>query len=332
MRNFTIAALAVIMPATIANAADVTAYGIAKAQQFTQSVGGSPVILGTNGYSFQSFVIASTNGVLTNATVKPSNSTPLRQLTGDTNGVTWRFEESFNTQSALDSTYPGGSTTYTVKMQTVNDVTHSPALTFYLLPPFVSLTYPTTPAISNLTPAQSIDNTRDFVLQFGEMGGGLAVTIVQLIISDTASNVVYSTPGPFQAGALSGTSTNAVIPANALPPGAALTAHLTAANAGVPDTNTYSGAIGIATLAKDTQFPLSTRPAPPVPILEMASMTPVQLLATQLETNRIYHLLESTNLLEWADLATTNPVSSSFQWTDSRPAVPGRFYKLRIGP
>lgn len=62
--------------------------------------------------------------VVTNATVKPSNTTPLRTLTPDTNGVSLRFEERFDSQAALDSVYPTTSgfsaVSYTTTMHTVN--------------------------------------------------------------------------------------------------------------------------------------------------------------------------------------------------------------------
>jgi hypothetical protein len=312
-------------------AADVSFFGIAKAQQFTQSVGGSPVLLSSNAFSFQSFVIASTNGVVTNATVKPSNTTPLRQLTSDTNGVAWRFDEYFSTQTALDAAYPG-SATYTVTMLTVNDGSPAVALNFYLIPP-IPISPPTTPAIANLAAAQNIDHTADFTLQFNATGSSLT-TIVQLTVLDGASNQLYASAAPFQPGALNGASTSAVIPAYALPPGAVLTAHLTAANAGLPNTNNYPGATGVATQAKDTQFPLTTRPAPPSPLLSLSSLAPsVQVLATALEPNRNYHLLYSTNLDLWTELAVTNnPVGTSVEFTDPDGLVERRLYRMRVGP
>jgi hypothetical protein len=313
-----------------AGAADVSAFGVAKAQQFNQSASGSPTLLPTNAYSFQSFVIGSTNGVVTNATVKPSNTTPLRQLTSDTNGAVWRFAEYFNSQSSADSVYPG-TANYTVTMMTVNDGSHAVALNFYLLAPIVPISWPTTPTISNLAEAQNIDHTTDFILRFNATGNSL--TIVQLTVSDSASNLVYSTAGPLQAGALTGASTNAVIPAYMLPPGATLTAHLTAANPGSPNTNSYAGATGVAALSKDTQFSLVTRPAPPSPVLKMSVLgMSVSVLATELETNRNYHLLYSTNAGVWSEMAVTNPVGTSAAFTDPGGMVQWRLYRMRVGP
>jgi hypothetical protein len=157
---------------------------------------------------------------------------------------------------------------------------------------------------------------------------------VQLTVLDSASNAVFASPVPFQPGALNGASSSTVFPGYVLPPGAALTAHLTAANPGLPNTNSYAGATGIATLAKDTKFPMVTRPAPVPPSLELLSIAPgqVQLLATQLETNRLYHLQSGTNLITWLDLAATNPASAAVHFSDvPAPGVTRLFYRLRIG-
>ncbi|MDW8310278.1 MAG: hypothetical protein RMK20_12970, partial [Verrucomicrobiales bacterium] len=114
-------------------AADVTLFGMGKGQQFAQSVGSAPVLLASNAFTFQALVLASTNGVVTNATFKISTSpTVERQLTNTGSGTLWRYEDFANTQSQLDATYPTGNTfsrpTYTFTMHTVNDGIRAVAL------------------------------------------------------------------------------------------------------------------------------------------------------------------------------------------------------------
>jgi hypothetical protein len=110
-----------------APAADVGFFGIIKSQEFVQTSSAAPAGRLTNGFAFNAFVLANSNNVLTNATVKPSNATPLRQLLPlDTNTLsTWRFEERFNTSNALEAAYPviSGFTParYTNTLFTVND-------------------------------------------------------------------------------------------------------------------------------------------------------------------------------------------------------------------
>ncbi|MCX8091598.1 MAG: hypothetical protein N3I86_11840 [Verrucomicrobiae bacterium] len=319
-------------------AADVTLFGMGKGQQFAQSVGSAPVLLASNAFTFQALVLARTNGVVTNATFKISTSpTVERQLTNTGSGTLWRYEDFANTQSQLDATYPTGNTfsrpTYTFTMHTVNDGTRAVVLDFWIQWPLLAISYPPTPQISNLSAAQQIDHTRDFTLQWNSLGGS-PLTLVQLTVLDAASNVVFASPTPFSPGALDGTSTSIVIPAFSLPPGAALTGRLTAANTGLPNTNSYPGATGIATLAKDTQFPMTTRPAPPAPRLRLLAVSgsQVQLLATDLETNRLYHLQRSTNLAAWVNVALTNPPVTAVQFNDVPPPGPAKaYYRLRIG-
>jgi len=185
--------------------------------------------------------------------------------------------------------------------------------------------------LTNLDAAQAIDTTRDFPLTWDSLGGS-TLAVVQLTILDSTSNLVFSSPAPFQPGALNGTSTGYVIPAYSLPSGTNLQGHLTIANPGTPNTNSYPGATGIAALAKDTQFPLATRAAPLAPLLSLevqASQAVVQLSG---ESNRLYNLLVSSNLLNWSSLYTTDCLSTGFTFTDPQPATnDARFYRAKVG-
>ena len=66
---------ALFLPFTL-RAADAGFYGVVKLHQYQQSASVPPQVLSSNGYSFQAFVVATTNNAVTNATVKPSNTTP----------------------------------------------------------------------------------------------------------------------------------------------------------------------------------------------------------------------------------------------------------------
>jgi hypothetical protein len=163
------------------------------------------------------------------------------------------------------------------------------------------------------------------------MGGLLG--IVQLLILDAGSNVVYSSPAPFSTGGLNQNSSSKTIPPNTLPPGTNFVGHLEFAQPGLPDTNSYPGAVGIAAFAKDTAFPLTTRATPLRPSLQIWSgSTPLVVHFTG-ETNRNYHLQASTNLAgtAWSDLLITNVSAASF--TDAQSVVlPSRFYRVQVGP
>jgi hypothetical protein len=161
----------------------------------------------------------------------------------------------------------------------------------------------------------------------------LSLAILQLLILDSSSNVVYSTPSPFQTGALSASSTQTIVPAFSLPPGTNLIGHLTVANLGTPNTNAYPGAVGVPALAKDVYFSLATRPAPAAPHVEIHSTTDgMKVVRVTAEPNRLLHVEGATIFKGWTNLLTSNSVSGIIEYSDpSSTNLPGRFYRARLG-
>ncbi len=317
--------------AATAGAADVSYYGIIKSIQYEQTNDSAPTVLPTNAYAFHAFALASTNNVLTNATVAP----PLHALVpDDTNAMSLRWMEQFTTQAALDSAYPTGSflspANYTITMGTTNDGVKSGSLNFFIL--IVPVSFPTTPQLTNFAAAQAVDTTRDFQLGWKSLGGS-TVAIVQLTIMDPGSNVVHMTPAPFEPGALSGTSFSATIPAYSLPPGTNLIGHLTIANPGMPNTNSYVGATGISAMAKDTQFSLVTRPAPAAPRLTVLPAQPDEFaLRLEGEPNRTYQIEATPDFQTWTSLLTTNLQNGIFDYTDTNLITHSfRYYRGKVG-
>jgi hypothetical protein len=314
-------------------AADVAFFGIIKSQEFVQTNANSPAARPTNGFAFNAFVFANSNNVVTNATVKPSNTTPLRQLLPlDTNTLAaWRFEERFNTQSALDGAYPNGNiitpVRYTNTMFTVNDGTRAVTLNYSLLS---LLGNPNTPQITNFAAAQAIDHTADFTLRFNSSGNTL-VDLVQVIVTDAASNGIFASPAPFSPGALTGASNSVVIPGYTLPPGATLVGHLSFVRPAGLETNAYPGVLGVPAVLKDTEFSLVTRPAPPPPVLEVVSMLPFFQLRCTGESNRNYHVQATQDFTNWTDVLVTNAPSAIYTDTDSA-TLPHRFFRVHVGP
>lgn len=315
----------------VLSAADVSDYGVVKSIQYQQTDDLAPAPLASNAYAFNAFVVARTNNVVTNATVQVANNAPI-PLTS-TNTVYWQFANAFNSQSALDTAYPAGSlfspVNYTLTMSTTNDGVRSGSVNFFLL--IVPVSYPTTPQLTNVAAAQAIDTTRDFRVTWDSLGGS-TLAIVQLTILDASSNIVFASPAPFQPGALNGTSTSYVIPAYSLPGGTNLQGHLTIANPASPNTNSYPGATGVAALAKDTEFPVATRPAPAAPLLSLQTQADQAVVHLTGESNRLYNLLVSSNLLNWTTLYTTDCPSTGFVYTDPQDATnAARFYRVRVG-
>lgn len=316
--------------------ADVAFFGIIKSQEFVQTNASAPVARAANGFAFNALVLASTNHVLTNATVKPSNTTPLRTLLAtNADHLFWRFEERFSSQASLDATYPNGSlfnpANYAVTLSTTNDGIRSVNLNYSLLPLVGGP--PVVPQITNFAAAQAIDHTADFRLRFVPSGNTL-IDLVQVIVLDASSNAVFASPAPFSAGALTGASNSVTIPRHTLPPDQRLTGHLAFVRPTFLETNAYPGAIGVPAVLRDTEFPLVTRPAPSTPRLTILSpdLTPL-IIGFIGESNRNYLLQGSVNLSNWLDLALTNSPSGVGSFTnDTSALLPSRFYRIKVGP
>jgi hypothetical protein len=82
-------------------ALDVSYFGAVKSARYAQTNSSAPALLASNAFAFTAFAI-STNGMLTNATVRPPNTTPARTLTSDTNRMNWQYEEFFNSQATTN--------------------------------------------------------------------------------------------------------------------------------------------------------------------------------------------------------------------------------------
>ena len=325
----------VLFCAVNARGADVAVYGILKSQQFAQTNDSAAVPLASGGFAFNSFVIATGFGAVTNATVKPSNATPLRQLAPLADGLGWLFDERFDSAAALEAAYPNGTffspVNYALAMSTANDGLRSVNLGFTVFGFFAG--YPPTAQVSNVVAAQVIDTTSDFTLSWSAPGAQ-AIDLVQVLIVDGASNVVYGSPAPFAPGALSSSSTSFVIPAGRLPAGTNLIGHVTLARpVTLPNTNAYPGAVGISGAARDTQFPIVTRPAPEPPRLQLLTEVGGGVrLRFPVETNRLYRLQRSLDLLSWSDVATTNATGGTVDVGESGAAGGAAgFYRVRIG-
>ena len=326
-----VAFLFVLLLPGLSGAADVALFGMIKSQQFVQTNSSAPVSLASNGFAFNAFVFASGSHLVTNATVKPGNSTPLRALLPDSTEEVWRFEERFNTQAALDAVYPNGNiflpVNYTMTMRTLNDGTKTANLDFTTA---VLLGTPPTPQVTNFPATQVIDTTASFTLRWSAAGNSF--DLVQVLVLDSASNSIYASPVPLSEGALTGQSNAVVIPPNTLPPGANLTGHISFARPGLPNTNSYPGAVGVPAIVKDTEFPIVTRPAPAPPLLEVLSMdaAPFQLRYTG-EADRNYHLQATIDFLSWQDLLVTNAPTATYADPQSG-TLDQRFYRIQVGP
>ncbi len=135
---------------------------------------------------------------MTNATVRrPDGQVRTLLLQGS---IALQWEERFDTQSALDAAYPHTGLlgqVYRMTLETVNDGVQAQNLTYT----FLTGGYPTTARVLNWADAQRIDHTLGFTLQWNDLGGN-TLDPVQLLVTDEAGEIVYSSPAPFTTGAL----------------------------------------------------------------------------------------------------------------------------------
>lgn len=328
-----LAGLLLAVTASCLHAADVLYYGVAKLRQYTQAGDAPPVSPATNGFAFAALVVGATNHAVTAATVRPPGSLPALTLLSVTNGLAHLHEESFDTAAALDAAYPSrGSlfnpSVYTFTIDTAREGRRQAGVSY-----LGALAFPGAARLRNPGAALGIDPAADFILRW-EVPGGSFLEVVQIAVTDAATNLVFASPLPLTPDALNGLSTEIRIPAYTLPPDADLQGHVAVLRTGLPDTDAIPGATGVAALVSDTAFSLRTRPAPAAPRLEVFPVDGAAVgLRFHCETNRSLHLQGSTNLVDWGDLLVTNTTATTGEFREvTAPPPARRFYRLQIGP
>jgi hypothetical protein len=225
---------------------DVTQYHVAKGQQFIQTGTGAPVLNGATPYIFDASANLSAanaaTGTLTlpNSTSKPFNVQP-DEL---------KLKEAYASQTSLDAADPDGN--YTFTLITVHDGTKNLTLNLSGVP------FPNAPHVSNFTAAQTINPGASFTLTWDAFTAGTVNDFIAVDINDQAGNGAFGSGDPGAAGALNGTSTAIVIPANTLQPGKTYAARLTFIKGTAKDTTSYPGALGLAGYVRETDFTVTT--------------------------------------------------------------------------
>jgi hypothetical protein len=176
------------------------------------------------------------------------------------------FQDSFPSQTALDTSYAAG--TYTLSYTGKDD-----GPTSILLSLVADDFPPAPPFISNLEAAQAIDVSSNFTLSFGTWAAADTNDYVQLTVQDSNSNLVFATPALYSLypqGALSATNSQIVISNGTLMAGETYTATLTwfevttdnlADFSGYP--LVFAGFYDQTTFTLQTQSPSENNPPPP---------------------------------------------------------------------
>ena len=151
---------------------------------------------------------------------------------------------SASTPGALDAVYGSGDYLFTVKAVTSNQTVtvNFPA----------NLTQPGSPHVSNWSAAQAIDPTKPFTLTWDPMPGGSAADCIYVEVYGD----VFKTPTLGEPGALDGTATSVVIPANRFLPNQTYSGSITFYHYQLMTNG--SSHISLAYRASVTEFDLNT--------------------------------------------------------------------------
>ncbi len=233
-------------------APDVTQFLVVKGQLFSQT-GATPTAQTTNaeinmsvstpGSPASSFVSSASVGLPNQNVVNLANQTD-----------SFEFQDANLTTAGLNSIYPNG--TYAVNIQTVHDGNFSVPLSL------TGDTYPNTPTILNFSATQSVDPLNDFTLQWGAFTGGSSNDFVRVTVREISAifgdTTVFESANVGQPGALNGTSTSVLIPANTLTSGTTYKAELLFGKLVAMDTTSYPGVLGFSAYYKKTEFDIIT--------------------------------------------------------------------------
>jgi hypothetical protein len=185
----------------------LSVYGVQKGQAYIQRSAGAPHFASKGqAYEFTAFVDLPTNGTAKARTVQlPSGSVESLSLQPDGKGFAW--SQAFSKQHSLDAAFTNGVYSFYVTPAQGDPLSLAVNLS--------EGTFPKPPHLSNWIAAQNVNAGQDLILTWDAFPGGTTNDFAQLEILDPAGNeVVFTTPDIGQPGALDGTSTAALIPAN----------------------------------------------------------------------------------------------------------------------
>ncbi len=235
-----------------ARAADVSAYGVLKGQEYTQTTTGQPVLSATQGYQFRAFVSVSDTGDVNGASVRTPAGASV-DLDYDPNAMDEaRFvaETSAASAAQLNATYPAG--TYTFQIDAVTD-----GIKFAVLSLGADAYPAAAPSILNVAAAQNVDANSNFTVSWSPIAGATANDRIELRITDSNGFDVYDTPSLSKPDALPGTVTSFNISAGTLNENEQYTAHVRFLKI-ARNTTSYPGAVGMTGFYAETSFALST--------------------------------------------------------------------------
>lgn len=296
----------------------IPSYTLGKAVMYSQTSAASPALSTNWPYVFVACTtLACSNSAATNVSLTSPG-------TGSTNlmftGIPLHFSHAglAASQGTLDTAYPNGNYTFQVQ---------SSGSTVPFTMGFSSmLVQPAGPRISNYDAAQTVAASQPFVLGWDAFAGGTATDCIYVEIYGSS----FKTPGPGEAGALTGTATSVTIPANTLQADRSYQGAITFYHYAL-ETNS---AVTLNYRSATTEFNLATYAAAPSITLANPIMSG-GVLCFELRSASTQALIieSSTNMLAgtWITLTTTNCTGGSVWVQDTNiVASPSLFYRARL--
>ena len=163
----------------------------------------------------------------------------------------WRLRQQYNASFPMNTAYPNGQYTFTIKGSADGNHTNNYTLNadFYPLPPHVS----------NFAAAQQIDITKDFSLQW-DATGQKDTDLLQVELFDSGGQKLFETGNyPGAANAVKGNATSIVLSHTLFAEGRAYRVRLTSWSIMQRDTASYPGAYGFVGYITSTDIPIQAK-------------------------------------------------------------------------
>jgi hypothetical protein len=289
-------------------------FSVVEAAVYVQTNADGPFLNGSNAFEFAATIALSTNLTASAAvvTVPGQGPSPMRM----TDSRHFVLNAVTNAFSNLSSAFPGGDYQFAIFGNTIS----------VPLPAGSSL--PNAPGLSGYAADQSIDAAKDFTLSWNPFSGGTARDFISIDLADELSGSNFQSE-PFGCpGALDGTESSILIPANTLASNTTYRAEITFVKVLTFDTNSIPGDALLAGTEADTEATISTGPglgATSAPVLTNAAWLPgrgvrFDLTTTPGLTYTVQFNQDLNNPTGWTPLLTTDAVASLVPFTNSPPS------------
>jgi hypothetical protein len=292
----------------------VTKYEILEEAGYLETNLAGPVPNGTNAFVFEAIIKLATNlaGTASSAVLTIPGAGPT--LMNQTNSSEFIIFAVTNAFTNITSTYPDGTYQFTIFDNTIE--VSMPA----------DSVLPNAPTLSNFAADQSINANADFTLQWNAFNTGGVLDFISVRLTSEYDDSNAFKTGDFGCpGALDGTASSILIPANTLFTNTAYRAEIEFIKVYTFDTNSIPGAALLAGTVAVTEAKISTGSASVATsalVLTNAALVPgggvrFDLTTTPGTTYAIQFNPNLNNLSGWTPLLTTNALAGLVSFTNS---------------